>query len=52
MSQVIRYVHLEGDVVVIRKSFLGFFSTSGKTPNDISNDILKTLENDGLIRAL
>ncbi|XP_043288811.1 52 kDa repressor of the inhibitor of the protein kinase-like [Venturia canescens] len=48
MSEIIRYVHIEGDVVEVRESFLGFFSFSGKTAADISESILKQLEKDGL----
>ncbi|XP_047027728.1 52 kDa repressor of the inhibitor of the protein kinase-like [Helicoverpa zea] len=48
MSEIIRYVHVEEGAVEVRESFLGFFSMSGKTANDMANDILKQLEKDGL----
>nr|CAI5852783.1 unnamed protein product [Callosobruchus analis] len=48
MSEIIRYVHVEEGAVEVRESFLGFFSMSGKTANDMGNDILKQLEKDGL----
>ena len=48
MSQVIRYVHIEGDVVEVRESFLGFFSISKKTASEMTKSILQQLEKDGL----
>nr|CAI5845018.1 unnamed protein product [Callosobruchus analis] len=48
MSEIIRYVHVEEGAVEVRESFLGFFSMSGKTANDMGNNILKQLEKDGL----
>ncbi|XP_042210127.1 uncharacterized protein LOC121857953 [Homarus americanus] len=48
MSEVIRYVHIEGDSVEVRESFLGFFPIAGKTANELTKDILSNLESDGL----
>lgn len=48
MSEVIRYVHIEMGKVEIRESFLGFFSLSGKKAHDITQEILETIEQDGL----
>ncbi|XP_042214954.1 uncharacterized protein LOC121861371 [Homarus americanus] len=47
MSEVIRYVHIEGDSVEVRESFLGFFPIAGKTANELTKDILSNLESDG-----
>lgn len=48
MSQIIRYVHIENDIVEVRESFLGFILMSGKTAEDMSKDIQEQLEKDGL----
>ncbi|XP_042212511.1 52 kDa repressor of the inhibitor of the protein kinase-like [Homarus americanus] len=48
MSEVIRYVHIEGDSVEVRESFLSFFPIAGKTANEPTKDILSILESDGL----
>ncbi|XP_042230512.1 zinc finger MYM-type protein 1-like [Homarus americanus] len=48
MSEVIRYVHIEGDSVEVRESFLGFFPIAGKTANELTKDILSNVESDGL----
>lgn len=48
MSQVIRYVHIEGDKVEVKESFLAFFPISGKTANELTENILKHLESDNL----
>ncbi|XP_063794591.1 zinc finger MYM-type protein 1-like [Pseudophryne corroboree] len=48
MSEVIRYVTINNMKVEVKEVFLGFFPLKGKTAADLSSDILKTLENDGL----
>ncbi len=48
MSEVIRYVHIEGDSVDVRESFLGFFPIAGEPANDLTMDILSNIEKDGL----
>ena len=48
MSEVIRYVHIECDTVEVRESFLGFFPVAGKTAAELTEDILRHLERDGL----
>ncbi|KAM3962942.1 zinc finger MYM-type protein 1-like [Aphomia sociella] len=52
MSQIIRFVHIENDIVEVRESFLGFFLMSGKTAEDMSKDIQQQLEKYGLDIAL
>ncbi|KAM9311655.1 zinc finger MYM-type protein 1-like [Gastrophryne carolinensis] len=47
MSEVIRYVHITRKVEV-KEVFLGFFPLKGKKATDLSSDILKKLESDGL----
>ncbi|XP_030066678.1 zinc finger MYM-type protein 1-like [Microcaecilia unicolor] len=48
MCEVIRYVHIEDDKVEIKESFLGFFPISGKTAAELTEQILKQLDSDGL----
>ncbi|XP_042218327.1 zinc finger MYM-type protein 1-like [Homarus americanus] len=48
MSEVIRYVHIEGDSVEVRESFLGFFPIAGKTADELTKDIMSNVESDGL----
>ncbi|XP_042203225.1 uncharacterized protein LOC121853277, partial [Homarus americanus] len=48
MSKVIRYVHIEGDSLEVRESFLCFFPIAGKTANELTKDILSNVESDGL----
>ncbi|GBP00532.1 Fanconi anemia group J protein homolog [Eumeta japonica] len=44
MSYVIRYVHIEGDDVEVKESFLGFFPIAGKTAVELTENILTQLE--------
>lgn len=48
MSYVIRYVHIEGDQVEVKESFLGFFSIAGKTAVELTENILTQLKSDNL----
>lgn len=48
MSYVIRYVHIEGDQVEVKESFLGFFPKAGKTAVELTENILTQLESDNL----
>src|SRR6218665_1287057 len=48
MSEVIRYVKICNGKVEVREVFLGFFPLKGKKAVDLSSDILKNLESDGL----
>ena len=48
MSEVIRYVHIEGGKVEVRESFLGFFPLAGKKALDVTEEILNALNSDGL----
>ena len=48
MSEVIRYVKIHNGNVDVREVFLGFFPLKGKKADDLSSDILKNLESDGL----
>ncbi|GBP11581.1 Zinc finger MYM-type protein 1 [Eumeta japonica] len=48
MSYVIRYVHIEGDDVEVKESFLGFFHIAGKTAVELTENILTQLEGDNL----
>ncbi|XP_033231606.1 zinc finger MYM-type protein 6-like [Belonocnema kinseyi] len=48
MSNVIRYVHIEGDQVEVKESFLGFFLIAGKTAVELPENILTQLESDNL----
>lgn len=50
MSEVIRYVMISDKKVEVKEAFLGFFPLKGmgKTAADLSSDILKKLESDGL----
>ena len=48
MSQVIRYVKIENGKVEVKEVFLGFFSLKGKKAADLSFDIIRKLESDGL----
>ena len=48
MSEIIRSVHIENKKVEIKESFLGFFQLTGKKADDITKDILKVIEEDGL----
>ncbi|CAH2250384.1 Hypothetical predicted protein [Pelobates cultripes] len=45
---VIRYVHIEGDNVEVKESFLGFFPVAEKTAAELTENILQHLEEDGL----
>lgn len=46
MTQVVRYVKINSSEV--EESFIDFFVVSDKTGEGLSQDILKTLEKDGL----
>nr|XP_033788676.1 zinc finger MYM-type protein 1-like [Geotrypetes seraphini] len=48
MCEVIRYVYIEDDNVEIKESFLGFFPISGKSAAELTEQILKQLDSDGL----
>ncbi|GBP68314.1 Zinc finger MYM-type protein 1 [Eumeta japonica] len=48
MSYVIRYVHIEGDDVEVKESFLGFIPIAGKTAVVLTENILTQLEGDNL----
>lgn len=48
MSEVIRYVKIHNGKVEVREVFLGFFPLKGKKAADLSSEILKSLESDGL----
>ncbi|XP_077341212.1 zinc finger MYM-type protein 1-like [Lithobates pipiens] len=48
MCEVIRYVHIEGDNVEVKESFLGFFPIAGKTAAELTDNILQHLEEAGL----
>ncbi|GBP06889.1 hypothetical protein EVAR_92782_1 [Eumeta japonica] len=48
MSEVIRYVKINNRKVEVKEVFLGFFPLHGKKAADLSAEILKKLENDGL----
>ncbi|XP_061440730.1 zinc finger MYM-type protein 1-like [Rhineura floridana] len=48
MSKVIRYVKINNRKVEVKEVFLGFFPLKGKKAADLSSDILKNLESDGL----
>ncbi|XP_044151348.1 uncharacterized protein LOC122939347 [Bufo gargarizans] len=48
MCEVIRYVHIEGDKVEVKESFLSFFPIAGKTAAELTENILQHLEEDGL----
>lgn len=48
MSEVIRYVKIHNGKVEVKEVFLGFFPLKGKKAVDLSCEILKNLERDGL----
>ncbi|XP_040286004.1 zinc finger MYM-type protein 1-like [Bufo bufo] len=48
MCEVIRYVHIEGNKVEVRESFLRFLPIAGKTAAALTGNILQHLESDGL----
>ena len=48
MSEVIRFVKICNGKVEVKEVFLGFFPLMGKKADDLSSDILKNLESDGL----
>ncbi|CAH2276007.1 Zinc finger MYM-type 1 [Pelobates cultripes] len=48
MCEVIRYVHIEGDHVEVKESFLGFFPVAEKTAAELTENILYQLQEDGL----
>ncbi|CAH2327032.1 zinc finger MYM-type 1-like [Pelobates cultripes] len=48
MCEVIRYVHIEGDNVEVKESFLGLFPVAEKTAAELTENILQHLEEDGL----
>ena len=48
MIEVIRYVHIQDGKVEVRESFGGFFQLGGKSAADLTKEILKKFEEDGL----
>lgn len=48
MSQVIRYVHIEGSEVTVEESFIDFILLHGKSANEITEQICDKLQGDGL----
>nr|XP_047143105.1 uncharacterized protein LOC124817292 [Hydra vulgaris] len=48
MSQVIRYVKIDNRNVEVKESFLGFIPLSGKKTDSITQEIVQSLEKDGL----
>nr|XP_023397494.1 uncharacterized protein LOC104847184 [Loxodonta africana] len=48
MSEVIRYIKINNQNVEVKEVFLGVFSLKVKKAVDLSSDILKKLESDGL----
>ncbi|CAH2284359.1 zinc finger MYM-type 1-like [Pelobates cultripes] len=48
MCEVFTYVHIEGDHVEVKKSFLGFFPVAEKTAAELTENILQHVEEDGL----
>ncbi|XP_053569321.1 LOW QUALITY PROTEIN: zinc finger MYM-type protein 1-like [Bombina bombina] len=48
MSEVIRYVKISNRKVEVKEVFLGFFPLKGKKAADLSSEILKKMESDGL----
>ena len=48
MSQVIRYVKIDNRNVEVKESFLGFIPLSGKKADSITQEIVQSLEKDGL----
>ena len=48
MSKIIRYVSTSNGKVEVKEVFLRFFQLKGKKADDLSKDILKQLESDGL----
>ena len=48
MSQVLRYVVIDGDQVKVVESFVDFIEAKGKTAENIATMILEKLKNDGI----
>lgn len=48
MCEVIRYVHIENGEVAVTQSFLGFFEIEGKTAAELTQQIFKQLQEDGI----
>ena len=48
MSEIIRYVHISDGKVEVKEVFLCFFPLKGKKDADLTSEILKILEKDGL----
>ncbi|CAH2246811.1 Hypothetical predicted protein [Pelobates cultripes] len=48
MCEVIRYVHIEGDNVEVKESFLGLLHIAEKTAAELTENILQHLEEDPL----
>lgn len=48
IPEVIRYVKISNRKVEVKEVFLRFFPLKGKKADDLSSDILKNLEDDGL----
>ncbi|XP_047143099.1 uncharacterized protein LOC124817286 [Hydra vulgaris] len=48
MSQVIRYAKIDNRNVEVKESFLGFIPLSGKKADSITQEIVQSLEKDGL----
>ncbi|GBP62407.1 hypothetical protein EVAR_3109_1 [Eumeta japonica] len=50
MSQVLRYVHIEGEKDAVVESFIAFFEPKGKNAEDLSNDITAKHQTDWTYR--
>lgn len=48
MSQIIRYVHIEDTEASVQESFIDFIHLTGKSANEITEQICYKLQNDGL----
>ena len=48
MSQIIRYVHIEENNVTVQESFIDFIQLTGKSANEITEQICSKLQKDGL----
>lgn len=48
MSEIIKYVQIENEEVEEKESFLGLFSLVGKEAVDVTQEILKVINEEGL----
>ena len=48
MCEIVWYVHIENKKVEVKETFLGYFQLNGKKALDITEDIIKAIEQDGL----